>query len=190
MLIRGFKSWCENVSVQLRDELDLRPIDPLRPDVLASHLGVRLLTPDQIAHLSDSSKRVLLADERDSWFAVMVSTNSKEAVIYNPNHSLARRNSDIMHELAHVIRRHKPCTVVLSQDGRFAIRSYDGTQEEEAGWLSGCLLLPRPALVWIRKSGMTERSACQHYGASGELLRFRMGVTGVNRQPGASQYWT
>ncbi len=188
MLIRGFKSWCENVSIQLRKDLDLKSADPLRPDLLASHLGVLLLMPNQVAGLSDTAKRVLLVDERDSWFAVMVSTGSGEAIVYNPNHSLARRNSDIMHELAHVIRGHKPSTVVLSQDGRFAIRSYDRTQEEEAAWLSGSLLLPRPALAWIKKSGMTPRSACEHYGVSAELLRYRLDVTGVNRQFGRSGF--
>lgn len=184
MLVRGFKSWCENVSIQLRNELDLRPVDPLRPDVLVSHLGVRLLTPEEIGGLSESARRTLLIDEKDSWFAVMISTDVNDVIVHNPNHSPARRNSDIMHELAHVIRGHKPSTVVLSQDGRYAMRSYDGMQEEEASWLSGCLLLPRPALVWIKKSGMNSRQACQLYGVSGELLRYRMDITGVSRQFG------
>lgn len=184
MLVRGFKSWCENVSLQLRSELGRKAVDPLEPKVLASHLGVSLLTPSGIGGLSESAKRTLLIDEKDSWFAVMVLTDVNDAIVYNPKHSAARRNSDIMHELAHVIRGHKPSTVVLSQNGRFAMRSYDETQEDEAAWLSGCLLLPRPALVWIMKSGMSTRQAWQQYGVSAELLRYRADVTSVSRQFG------
>jgi len=52
-----------------------------------------------------------------------------------------------MHELAHLIIGHEPARVVVSPDMILAVRTYDQGQEEEAAWLSGCLLLPRPALL-------------------------------------------
>lgn len=181
MFTRGFKAWCENTAVQLRTGLRLKPIDSLRPQVLADHLGIRLLTPDQIPSLPVSAREILLA-ESSSWSAVMVSTPWGEAIVYNPMHSAGRQTSDIMHELSHIVRGHRPSTVVLSHDGSFALRSYDRVQEDEAAWLSGCLLLPRPTLVWIKRTRMSLSGACKRYGVSGDLLRYRMDVTGVSKQ--------
>lgn len=180
MLIRGFKSWCENTSVQLRKDLGLRPCDPLKPQDVARRLNVLLLRPDQIPDLSTSACKVLLSEEKNNWSAVMVSANGRDAVVYNPTHSVARQTSDIMHEMAHIIRGHKPSTILLSHDSKIALRGYDKSQEDEAAWFAGCLLLPRTALVWIQTSRVPFPTACARYSVSHDLLKYRMQVTGVH----------
>ena len=102
MLVRGFKSWCENTSIQVRADLRVDPHDPLRPDALAQYLNVILLKPDEIPGLSSAALKILETEEKGSCSAVMVSVNGREAVIYNSTLSPARRTSDIMHELAHI----------------------------------------------------------------------------------------
>ena len=87
-----------------------------------------------------------------------------------------------MHELAHLVLGHDPSTVLLSQDGKAALRSFNPQQEEEAAWLSGCLLLPRPALVFIARTKMGAERACQKYGVSDDMLDYRLKVTGVKIQ--------
>lgn len=62
------------------------------------------------------------------------------------------------------------------------LKSYDKIYEEEADWLSGCLLLPREALVDIKRRGVDFAEAAEMYGVSLRMLNYRMSMTGVNRQ--------
>jgi len=179
---RGFKSWCENVALGLRAELGLTKTDPLPPQTLADYLEVRFWTPRQIQGLSQEALKILLQTEKGNWSAVTVSYNGLDAIMYNPTHSPGRQSSDIMHELSHILIGHKPSTVLLSPDGVLALRSFDRKQEDEANWLSGCLLLPRPALLFIMQSGMNQDEACQRYQVSDDLLTYRLNITGVIAQ--------
>jgi len=182
MLERGFKTWCENVSLQLRTELGLTRTAPLQAEALARHLNVLLWKPIDIQGLSPQARLVLLRKERDSWSAVTVSFAGVDAVIYNSSHSKARQSSDIMHELSHILIGHEPGKIFLSQNGQIMLRTYDQTQEEEASCLANALLLPREVLLLIRRSRMSDNKACEVYGVSRELLKFRMNISGVNRQ--------
>ena len=62
------------------------------------------------------------------------------------------------------------------------LKSYDQQQEEEADWLSGCLLLPREALVSIKSQKLQPSDAAQIFGVSVKMLNYRLAMTGVNRQ--------
>src|SRR5258705_9198107 len=55
-------------------------------------------------------------------------------------------------------------------------------QEEEADWLSGCLLLPREALINIKRRRIAEANAATEYGVSVKMLNYRLAMTGVNWQ--------
>lgn len=188
---RGFKTWCENFAVSLREDLGLDKIGPLDPRLVAHHLGILVLRPDDIPGIPEESRRVLIQETQD-WSAVTVNYGNDTAVIYNPSHSDGRNSSDLMHEFAHVILDHRPAKIVLSSDAAIALRTFDRSQEEEASWLSGCLLLPRPALVKIAKN-MDPESACDLYRVSDELLTYRTNITGVTaqmryRRRGSRQY--
>ena len=179
---RGFKTRCENLALQVRSDLRLNKIAPLPPEALAEHLGVYLWSPQEISGLSNEALLQLRSD-KDSWSAVTVSFGGVEAVIYNNHHARNRQSSDIMHELSHIILDHKPIEMMLfSKDLDIVLRDYDEDTEEEATWLSGCLLLPREALLYIRKNMMDEHTVKDTYHVSSDLLRFRMNKTGVERQ--------
>jgi hypothetical protein len=182
MLARGFKAWCENMSFQLREELKLAKTDPLHPEVLAKYLNVLLWRPEDLKGLSRDTRTVLLGRERDSWSAVTLSYAGIIVIIYNSAHSKGRKSSDVMHELSHIIIGHRPDSMVLSQDGQFTLREYDPDKEDEAQWLMGCLLLPREALLLIRRQRMGTEEACELYGVSNDLLSWRTNVTAVDHQ--------
>jgi Zn-dependent peptidase ImmA (M78 family) len=182
VIIRGFKTRCENISNNIRKELKLKTTDPLDPGAVAAHFGVLLYKPIDVPGLSEKSLQVLLERQKHSWSAVTISLDRADMIIYNPNHSRARQSSDIMHELAHIICGHDASKVIVSQNGNYAIRSYNQAQEEEANWLSGCLLLPREALISIKRTGISDEEARYNYGVSQDLLTFRLNVTGVNCQ--------
>lgn len=182
MFERGFKSWCENFALKTRKELKLIPVAPLSSQALASYLQIRLLTPKDIPNLPHDAISVLMTDERWNWSAVTISHNGIDAIVYNPSHSIGRQSSDIMHEISHVVLGHDPAKIFISQDKKMAIRTHDRGQEQEASWLAGCLLLPRPALISIGKSAMSNLAICQKYGVTEDMLFMRQNVTGVATQ--------
>ena len=181
-LPRGFKTRCENLAQSVRVDLGLKTSDPLPASELAAYLGVNVITPVDIPGMSGELLEVLLVDEAQGWSALTVSDSKSTLVIYNPRHSDGRQSSDVTHELAHVLLRHSPSVLMFAPDGTWALRSYDKPQEEEAGWLSGCLLLPRPALLSIARAGRSPQAAAADYGVSQVLLKYRTDMTGVTRQ--------
>jgi Zn-dependent peptidase ImmA (M78 family) len=179
---RGFKSRCENLALQVRSDLKLDTVAPLPAQSLAKQLGVQLLSPQDIRGLSSKALHQLGKDT-DSWSAVTVTFDSTEVVIYNNRHARNRQSSDIMHELSHIILGHKPIEMMLfSKDLDIVLRDFNEDAEEEAKWLSGCLLLPREALIHIRKHGMDEQTVKDTYQVSSILFHFRMNMTGVEKQ--------
>ncbi|MEX2158613.1 MAG: ImmA/IrrE family metallo-endopeptidase [Dehalococcoidia bacterium] len=181
MLRRGFKTRCEKLSSQVRADLDVRSDAPLSFVDLARYMRVELRTPEDIDGIPPKTLLVL-KDQAAEWSAAAVSIGDDKAIVYNPHHSLRRQASDVMHELAHILLDHSSAIVVLSPDGQLALRSFDQDQEDEASWLSGCLLLPRSALLTIAARRMSTELACGKYGVSEDLLKFRLNVTGAKTQ--------
>ncbi len=189
MLRRGFKSWSERIAVEKRAELGLRPVDPLDPRKLAAHLRIRIWTPPEVPEIPKECLRVLLHDDPDGWSAVTLRLPGRDLIIVNSAHSSARQASDLMHELAHVLLGHTPTRVDVSDDHQLLLRTHDQNQEEEAAWLAGCLLLPRPSLLAVQRIKPT-REIASRFGVSMEMMQYRMRVTGVETQtPRASRHF-
>jgi IrrE N-terminal-like domain len=182
---RGFKTWCEKYSIDKRSVLGLAPSARLDVIALAHHLGVRVWTPHDVPGLSAGARSILLRNDGRTpscWSAVTVVAGSKVVVVLNSSHSRARQASDLAHELSHQIRGHEAREVDVTPEGLMLLRNYDKQQEDEADWLAGCLLLPREALISIRRRGLDGADAADAYGVSLKMLNYRMAMTGVNRQ--------
>lgn len=185
MFERGFKTWCEKYAVSKRVDLGLPAHAPLDAFMLARNLGVKVWTPRDVPNLSQETIDVLLRNDGKTpscWSAVTIVVNHRILVILNSSHSPGRQSSDLTHELAHHIRGHKAQEASVSPDGLMMLKSYDKVYEEEADWLSGCLLLPREALVDIKRRGIDFAEAAEEYGVSLRMLNYRISMTGVNRQ--------
>jgi Zn-dependent peptidase ImmA (M78 family) len=178
---RGFKAWCENTSESLRRKLGKTIHEPLDPFELATTLGVEVWDISSINLLSKEALRHLSSSSGDEWSAVTVYVGTRLIVVLNPRHSAARKASNLMHELAHIIREHKPASMITSEAG-FILRSFDERQEAEADWLAAALLLPRSALSYCQARSIPSDQLLADYGVSKQMLRYRMGVTGVSRQ--------
>ncbi len=87
-----------------------------------------------------------------------------------------------MHELSHIILGHELTSASLTADGHFVPTTYDQDQEDEADWLAGTLLLPRPALLKIRSLALTDGQARSTYQVSDQMLKWRLRMTGVDYQ--------
>ena len=183
-LPRGFKAWCENVALQIRRELGLAQTARLDPRQLASHLDIEVRTPYDIPGLDQSCIRRLVTEDSGSWSAVTLSSGEKDLVLVNPSHSRGRQANDLMHELAHILLGHEAARVDVAEDGSLVLFTYDKEQEDEANWLAACLLLPRAALLAIRKEGGDLHASAREYGVSQAMLQYRLNVTGVEHQMG------
>lgn len=181
MFERGFKTWCEQFAKDKRTELGVSPSDPLNPFSLADKLGYCVWFPSEIEGLSAESANSL-AQADGGWSAVTIVVKGKTSIILNALHSKGRQASDLMHEMAHRILGHEPYEMEVSESGVMLLSAYDKQQEEEADWLSGCLLLPREALFYIKKAGMEEIEAAKAYGVSVSMMKYRMSMTGINKQ--------
>jgi len=89
-----------------------------------------------------------------------------------------------MHELAHIILGHDLASATFADGGEFIPSTYNQDQEDEAAWLGGTLLLPRPALLWMRRGRLSDEDAATHFGVSPDLLRWRIRMTGIDYQLG------
>jgi Zn-dependent peptidase ImmA (M78 family) len=184
MFERGFKAWCERYSAEVRQALGALPSAPLDARALATHLGVRVWTPHDVPGIDTANLSVLLRNDGSPscWSAVTLVVRKKVVVILNTAHSPARQASDLTHELAHRIRGHEAREVAVSGDGIMLLRDYDKAEEQEADWLSGCLLLPREALLHIRRQRLCDVDAAARYGVSVRMLTYRLAMTGAARQ--------
>jgi uncharacterized protein DUF955 len=184
VLRRGFKSQCERRSVELRRVLALRPLDPLSAVEVARHYNVTVWRPHQITGIPDGDIKHLLGPARDEWSGFTLRIESRHLVVLNSAQSPRRQNSVLMHELAHIILGHELAFAMFADSGDFTPSTYDQNQEEEAAWLGGTLLLPRPALLWMRRQYLSDDEAATHFGVSPDLLRWRIRMTGIDYQLG------
>jgi hypothetical protein len=179
---RGFKTWCERVSIQQRRELNLAATDPLDPRRVADRLKVKIWAAEEVPELAPEYLNTLLYEDSSSWSAVTIKVALQTLIILNSSHSKARQSSDLMHELAHLIIGHESSRIDVSEDGLLMLHSYDKKQEDEANWLAGCLLLPRDVLMFVRRQRLSNREIQTKYGVSPEMLDYRLRMSGVDLQ--------
>jgi Zn-dependent peptidase ImmA (M78 family) len=179
---RGFKTWCERQATGLRKEIGLQEHESLPAEMLADHLEIELVSPFELTSLSEKSLKRLVELDPGSWSASTISANGCSIIVYNPTHSPARHQANIMHELAHTICGHKPVRVGFVPWFPLPLREYRKESEEEAEWLGGCLQLPRVALEWSARHRMSHQQIANLFGASLEMVQYRWNKTGMERQ--------
>jgi len=188
-LERGFKARAERSSVGLRGELGLSASERLNPHQLAAYLEVGLITPVDVPGMTNDLLHQLLTVDPWGWSAVTIVQGDEALIIFNPRHSEGRQASDITHELSHIILGHQPATMVMSPDGSFVMRSYDQKQEDEANWLAQALLLPREALLMMKRRTATVAEIAAAYGVTEALVQYRLRITGIESQMRAAAAW-
>lgn len=179
---RGFKSQCEKRTLNIREQLGLAPTDPLDASELAHHLNVTVWAANTIEGVSFEDLEQLTKADSDCWSAFTCRIGLKNLIVFNPSQSEARVNSVTMHELSHIILGHKLADVLTTEDGQIVPSHYDQEQEDEADWLAGTLLLPRPALLKVIRAGLAHAKICEKYMVSNQMLNWRLRMTGVKYQ--------
>lgn len=178
---RGFKAESERVAARQRHAIGVDLHDPLDPWLLAEHLGVSVVRPDEISGLSQDSLEQLVVRDRESWSAVTLQFGKSRMTIVNSSHAKTRQRSSLCHELAHILLNHEPSRIDVTGKGHLILGSCEGAEEQEANWLSGALLVPRIGVMRQLKACPNHEALAEHFGVSLQLLRWRLGATGVLR---------
>ena len=179
---RGFKSQCERRSVEFRKQFGLAQDAALPANRLAEELDVRVWSVHDVRGVSANAIKVSVDEGDPSWSAFTMRIGPHHLIVYKPVSSLGRTNNVIMHELGHIILGHELATACIFDDGSLVPGNFDQEQENEADWLAGTLLLPRPALISIRRRRLGDQAACREYLVSQEMLKWRFRMTGVDHQ--------
>ena len=182
---RGFKTWSEKTALGFRRDLQIGAFDALVPRELARHLNILIWTPHDVARLGGLTNihlDQLLKNDPSSWSAVTLILPPKKVVILNSNHAPVRQNSDLMHELAHLILDHEPARVDMTSERRMILDTYDKLQEAEANWLGGALLVPRDALLDVLSRNRCNEEAASHFNVSTQMIEWRRRMTGIDKQ--------
>lgn len=178
----GFKTKAENLSIKYREELKRSKFDPLDAFTLAEHLDIPIFTVDEAfegnedhpsySHMNDTAKFNAL------W---MPNEDGERIVIHNSNHSAKRQQSNLMHELAHIILNHTIPEDIAKVCMLYNLHYYNKKQEAEAKFLGACLQLTKPSILWARKENWSFQKVSDHYSASVEMVTFRFNTIGIRQ---------
>lgn len=177
-LKRGFRADAERMALQIRQELGLRPIDPLDLRALASNYGVDIVAADSLVPRAELEELERL--QAFAFSACTFDVDGTQVIVVSPLRTAARQISDIGHELAHILLRHQ--LTEIREIAGITFRTCRTDQEEEATSLGGTLLLPRPLLIRAVGGGMSIDQIAKTYGVTADMARFRVNTTGVIKQ--------
>lgn len=174
-LRRGFKSVAESIAREIRGELLLASASPLNVFDLAEHLAIPILPMSELAAAIPDSVEYFNEKAKSTFSAATIFLGTVRIIIHNDSHSLGRQASNIAHELAHALLLHPPAPALDDKKNR----TWNSRIEEEANWLSGTLLIPEEAALFIVRNRWSDSCAALEYGVSKEMIRYRVRVTGA-----------
>jgi hypothetical protein len=172
---RGFKSDANWYAREMRRELQLPLYSPLCPWKLADHLGFPVVPLSAYLQSEPAVSFLRSPVGREEFSAITLFCGSERQIIHNDSHDRKRQAANIAHELAHGLLLH-PSKPPINVNGS---RDYDAALEEEANWLGPALLVSDEAAVHIVERKMSIQAASDQYGASEQLVRMRLNVSGA-----------
>lgn len=183
LLPRGFKAEAERTALKFRKELELEPHAPLCGFDLAKHLNIAVSPANEFFPLGHDMTNLTGPDS--GWSALtMKNGQEKTIIIHNQLHAPTRQQSNLMHELAHVICKHEQPETRKNIRLPFFMREFDKQQEEEASYLGSALQIPREGLIWALKKRMETNDIADHFKASTVMVTHRINTTAVKQQLG------
>ena len=175
----GFKASANRIAIGLRRQLGVASEAPINVDTLAAYLGISVVPLSVFQEGCAEQVTQLTKHNGGEFSASLISFgDGRRMVIVNDDHSPARQNSDIAHEIGHTLLAH-PLEVLSSMIG---CRDFDPDLEDEATHFASYLLVPNEAAWSIFKSGMDMEIAQTTYGVSRQMLDWRLNMSGARRQ--------
>lgn len=177
----GFKAQAERLSEKYRTELGISKFDPLDAFNLAAHLQIPIKTVDEFSEALSDEQLLTLRDTSKFSAMWIPNGNGEKIILHNDCHSNKRQQSNLMHELAHIILNHQISEEIAKLCFLYRLPYYNIEQEQEAKFLGGALQITRPGLLWAVKR-KNEEEISDYYNASLDMVRYRLNITGVSKQ--------
>ncbi|MCO5185367.1 MAG: ImmA/IrrE family metallo-endopeptidase [Anaerolineae bacterium] len=178
-----FKLWCELQACIYRKALAKEPFEALCAFDLAKYLRIQVMPPGFVPKLRWNDRQVLQIDDPEGWSAVTVIGGDVPVIINNTRHQYPRQQADVMHELAHIIRGHRPMTLERFPGNGMFIRQFNRQDEAEAAYLGGCLQVPEVGLKQQFEKGVQDvQRIAAYFNASKKMAQYRINVTGVRKR--------
>ena len=183
ILKRGFKAQAERLAKEYREQLNIHPCGPLCAFKLANHLKVPIYDVKEIVTQTNDLKIFSGGNGGDcEWSALTMTTEiGNTIIIHNAFHSPARQQSNVMHEIAHILCKNELIEPETDFTIPMGMRFFDEVQEEEAKCLGATLQLASPCLLWAKKRNMTNEEIAAYFNASLEMVNYRINITGIAR---------
>jgi len=175
-LKRGFKAEANRISLRLRERMGLAAHDPIDIVKLAEHLDAPAVPLSEFSRECPDAVRHFLEVEPGAFSAATVPLpNKRRVIIFNDSHKPGRRNSNLAHEVAHLVLGHE-FTLPIDTTG---CRITDRDVEDEANWLGPTILISNEAAIYILRQEIDTYTACRTYGVTGAVLRMRINASGA-----------
>lgn len=180
-LRRGFIKEAHSWASELRKELQIADDAPMCPKELCKLLGVSVLLLSKLPECPE--RDLLLARKKGlSFSAAVCSIGIESFILLNDANERKRQASDIAHEIAHVLLRHKPVYPFI--DG--GIRDFSAEDEQEAEKLGPILLVSEAAALkayrLIQSRAHTLSSLSDLWGVTEDVIRWRMNAVGASKR--------
>jgi Zn-dependent peptidase ImmA (M78 family) len=175
-LSRAFVFQCEEIALEVRDELALGSEDRLDPRALAEWLAIKVVSIEKYRELLPVEVRRLTRLDVKALSAITVFYGTECRILFNPVHSVEHQDESIGHELAHVLLEHHP-TPLFDEAGN---RRWSATEEAEADYLADALLVPSEGAVLVLATLDGDvAAAAKHFGVSPVLISRRASHAGI-----------
>lgn len=172
-LRRGFRKEAEEYSKEFRVELGLQEFEPLDPILLADHLCIPVIGLSKHPGIPNEVKSHFGSSGNSDFSATTIADGYFREIIHNDYQHKNRQNSNITHEIAHVVLGHPPKPPMIND----SCRNFDAVMEKEANELGFTLLIPKIAALYAIEKFSDLTEAGRFYGVSNSLLKYRIRIT-------------
>ena len=194
-LPRGFIKKAEALSSEHRRGLGLSLKEACPARRLARRLGLRVVSTAAVAPALSTTLSLAYAEylgcdpaesvaalcrDGEGFFAFYAEVGDHRMVFYNPACGAERQESDLMHELAHVVCGHEGQAIRFGSE--FALRAHDPAHEAEAHRMGSILQIPGDGLFRHLVDGRSDEEIAAIYGASLQMVRWRKSQTGAAKR--------
>lgn len=168
---RGFKSKAERIAQDFRVQMGLSVFKPLCAYKLAEHIKIPIFTVEDVFSENESHPHFTRLKDTSKFDALwMCNEDDDKVIIHNKHHSKFRQQSNLMHELSHIILGHTVPDEIGKLCLQFNLHYYSKKHELEAKFLGGCLQITTPAIRWVKKENWSEERISEHFTASPEMV--------------------
>lgn len=172
-LRRGFRKEAEGYAQEFRDELGLLPTAPMSAFQLAELLEIPVIGLSTIESMEPSIVSYYQGAGSEEFSATSICDGSYREIVHNDFHHPNRQNSNVMHEISHILLGHPPKPPLMEDN----CRHFDPVAEFEANQLGFTLLVPKIAALHAVEKFVSRSAAAKHFGVSTAVLNLRIAIT-------------